>query len=312
MTPNVVSPQGPIPSTSSIRQAGKRKGQAQERHPPATSKGSRRSLAPPVLPVPSVSDEDEAVIAEPDNSESDLFSPGSTPEPAPRKQSRKRKRRRDDSDNEEEPGTVEIRVHKLAPAAGGNRALNEIDGFLQIVTEIFTTNAERIQKRDATLAKILDAFTEEVTIRLIEMTDAWDSHAVLAGTLKKAQRRKMALRQELLAIRRERGDIQREMEVVRQDHERGEQQMTDLKRQQDFIGDMQDLKARLNSSVDEESSVQVFPPPYLSMVPNNQNGVEAALIELRPLVAGKSGIAGRLASFNRFLERFDNAITRGS
>ena len=39
-----------------------------------------------------------------------------------------------------------------------------------------------------------------------------------------------------------------------------------------------------------------------------QNGVEASLIELRPLVAGKSGIAERLASFNRFLERFDNAL----
>ena len=207
---------------------------------------------------------------------------------------------------------MEIRVHKLAPAAGGNRALNEIDGFLQIVTEIFTTNAERIQKQDATQAKILDAFTEEVTIRLIEMTDAWDSHAVLAGALKKAQRRKTALRQELLALRRERGDIQREMEVVRQDHERGEEQMTDLKRQQDFIGDMQDLKARLNGSFEEESIIRVFLPPQLSMVPNEQNGIEAELIELRPLVAGKSGIAGRLASFNRFLERFDKAITAES
>jgi len=293
---------------------GRRKAQAQERPPPATSKGSRQSLAPPVLPSPFVSDEDEdAAIREPDDSESEAFLSESTPEPAPSKQTKKRKRRRDDPDDEEEPSTVEIRVHKLAPAAGGNRALNEIDGFLQIVTEIFTANAERIQKQDATQAKILDAFTEEVTIRLIEMTDAWDSHAVLAGALKKAQRRKTALRQELLAIRRERGNIQREMEVVRQDHELGEQQMTDLKRQQDFIGDMQDLKARLNGSYDEDATVvQVFLPPHLGMVTNEQNGVEASLIELRPLIAGKSGIARRLASFNRFLEQFDIAITRRS
>jgi hypothetical protein len=43
-----------------------------------------------------------------------------------------------------------------------------------------------------------------------------------------------------------------------------------------------------------------------------KNGVEAALVELRPLVSGKSGIAERLASFNRFLERFDNALTNAA
>lgn len=40
--------------------------------------------------------------------------------------------------------------------------------------------------------------------------------------------------------------------------------------------------------------------------------MEAALLEIRPLVAGKSGIAERLASFNRFLERFDMALTNAT
>lgn len=93
------------------------------------------------------------------------------------------------------------------------------------------------------------------------MTDAWDSHAVLSGACKKAQRRKAVLRQELLAVRRERGEVQREMEVVRQGHERGGEEMGDLMRQQDFIGDMLDLKGRLNGSAfdeDDEGAVQVI------------------------------------------------------
>src|SRR5204862_3881531 len=97
---------------------------------------------------------------------------------------------------------------------------------------------------------ILDAFTEELTIRLIEMTDAWDSHSVLSAAVKRAQKRKNVLRQELVAIRRERGEVRREMEEVRQVHEVGEKEMRELKGQQDFIGDMQDLKARVNGDDD--------------------------------------------------------------
>jgi len=147
-------------------------------------------------------------------------------------------------------------VHKLAPSSGGTRQLNEIDGFLQVATEVLTLTAERILRQDATQAKILDAFTEEVTIRLIEMTDAWDSHAVLVNAVRRAKKRKDGLRAELLAIRRERAGIAREMEAVRQAHETGEKEMADLKVQQDFIADMEDLKARLPET-EEEDSVKV-------------------------------------------------------
>lgn len=128
--------------------------------------------------------------------------------------------------------------------------MNEIDGFLQVTTEFLTLTAQRIQRQDATQAKILDAFTEEVTIRLIEMTDAWDNYAVLLAAVRRAQKRKNALRQELLAIRRERGEIQREMEAVRQAHETGEKEMVDIKRQQDFISDMEDLRVRTSAGDD--------------------------------------------------------------
>jgi len=103
----------------------------------------------------------------------------------------------------------------------------------------------------------LDAFTEEVTIRLIEMTDAWDSHAVLLAATKRAQKRKGLLRQELLAIRRERGDVQREMEGVRQGHEKGELEMRDLRLQQDFIGEMEEFKERTGSN-EEDDNVKVL------------------------------------------------------
>lgn len=152
-----------------------------------------------------------------------------------------------------------MRVHKLPPSAGGTRQLNEIDGFLQVATEVLNRTTSQILSRDATQAKILDAFTEEVTIRLIEMTDAWDSHAVLLAATKRAQKRKNVLRQELLAIRRERGDLQREMEGVRRGHELGEREMRDLKLQQDFIGEMEEFKEKIEDK-DEEDNVKVALP----------------------------------------------------
>jgi hypothetical protein len=81
---------------------------------------------------------------------------------------------------------------------------------------------------------------------------------VLSAAVKRAQKRKNILRRELLAIRKERADIQREMESVRQAHELGEQEMRDLKLQQDFIGDMEDLKARAPNAEEEEDQIKVF------------------------------------------------------
>jgi IS1 family transposase len=156
-----------------------------------------------------------------------------------------------------EPGSIEVQVHKLATSAGGTRHINEIDGFLQVTTEVLNRATAQLLRHDPTQAKILDAFTEEVTIRLIEMTDAWDSHSVLVAAVKRAQKRKNTLRRELLAIRKERADIQREMEAVRQSHELGEQEMRDLKIQQDFIADMEDLKARAPNPAEEEDQIKV-------------------------------------------------------
>ena len=187
----------------------------------------------------------------PEPSGSEVSSPEPSPSASPPPTSRRNKRDPDDIG----AGTIEVRVHKLPPHAGGTRNLNEIDGFLQVTTEVLTQTGQRILRQDATQAKILDAFTEEVTIRLIEMTDAWDSHSVLQAAVKRAQKRKNLLRQELVAIRRERGELQREMEVIRQAHESGEKEMRELKEQQDFIGDMQDLMARVS---DDDGQVKVF------------------------------------------------------
>lgn len=131
-----------------------------------------------------------------------------------------------------------------------------------MTTEVLNQTGQRILRQDATQAKILDAFTEEVTIRLIEMTDAWDSHSVLQAAVKRAQKRKNLLRQELVAIRRERGDLQREMEIVRQAHESGEKEMRELKEQQDFIGDMQDLKAKVSY---DDGQMKVFASVWMEI-----------------------------------------------
>ena len=241
MGPAVIeSPSSPIQSASNKREP-KRKSVTRDIRP-TPSKRPRRSL--PRGP--------QSIEPEPESeSPSEVSSPEQTPSP-PRTKSKTSKKRNQDAESDVETGTIEVRVHKLPPSAGGTRHLNEIDGFLQVATEVLALTAQRVLRQDATQAKILDAFTEEVTVRLIEMTDAWDSHSVLLGAVRKAQKRKNLLRQELLAIRRERGEIRREMEAVRQSHELGQQEMEDLKRQSDFIAEMEDLKARVNDDEGED------------------------------------------------------------
>jgi hypothetical protein len=213
--------------SNALSRAKKRKSLAPEKKAPP----AKRQKKPVPEPIPS---------PPPADSQSEISSP------EPERQPSKNKRQ---SSAEDGKGEIELRVHKLPTASGGIKSINEIDGFLQVVTEVLTSTGERIQRQDAVQAKILDAFTEEVTIRLIEMTDAWDSHAVLSGAVKRAHRKKNLLRQELLAIRKERGNIAREMELVRQEHEKGEKEARDLKAQQDFIADMEDLKAKITSDL---------------------------------------------------------------
>jgi len=87
------------------------------------------------------------------------------------------------------------------------------------------------------------------------MTDVWDKYVVLVGAVRRAQKRKGALRQELLAVRREREGIRREMEGIRQAHESGEEEMREFKKQQDFISDMEELKARVPDTDDDQIKV---------------------------------------------------------
>jgi len=237
------------PEPSSTRRSTKRKSVARATTPPAKRK--RKSLA--VVPQQPSSSIDIAS----DESEEN-YSPEPSPPPDQSKINSRNRDAEEDDEDDGRPKSVVVRVHKLPPSVGGTKLLNEVDGLLQVVTEVLTNTAERVQRQDTTQAKILDAFTEEVTIRLIEMTDAWDSHSVLLGAIRKAQKRKNTLRQELLAIRRERAEIQREMEAVRQSHERGEQEMINLKTQHDFIADMEDLKARVPAGDDEEQQVKVL------------------------------------------------------
>jgi hypothetical protein len=242
--PKVGQSSSPPQASTSTKKPAKRKSVAPDIRPPPAKKPRRP------LPPPSVSSESEDEILSSNQSAS--------PEPEPTT-NRRRKRQPEEAEGERtEPGTVELRVHKVSPTSGGTKQVNEIDGFLQVVTEVLTLTAERVLKQDATQAKILDAFTEEVTIRLIEMTDAWDSHAVLTGAVRKAQKRKNTLRQELLAIRKERALTQREMEEIRQAHELGEQELKDLNSQKDFIADVEDIKGRLDFGQEEDDIVEVF------------------------------------------------------
>lgn len=237
---------------SSIRSATtkrvmKRKNLDRDAGPPPSKRSQR--LPPPPPPPPEPESESEP---------SEASSPEATPSP-PRRQPKSLQGRREDaeSDADADAGNIEIRVHKLPPSAGGTRQINEIDGLLQVTTEILSNTTQRIQRQDATQAKILDAFTEEVAIRLIEMTDAWDNHAVLQAAVRRAQKRKNLLRRELLAIRSERAEIRREMEAVRQSHELGERELEDFKKQSDFIADMEDLNARVNGADEGEDHVKV-------------------------------------------------------
>jgi hypothetical protein len=159
-----------------------------------------------------------------------------------------------DSDGSD-PGTIGLRTHKLPPSLGGTRHPNEIDGLLQVVTEVLEHGTQTILARDVVQAKILDAFIEEVTIRLIAMTDVWDAHASLAGGLKRAGKKRQGLRGELVAVRREREEIAREMEMVRRGHEVKEKEFSEHLLQQEFIAEMEELRERVEDVVEDDAVV---------------------------------------------------------
>lgn len=138
----------------------------------------------------------------------------------------KKIRHGNDSDNE-----PDILGGDAIPFAG-RAGVNAVDVLAQICEELvssFLSNlheqarnaADAAARREVkTMMRTLELFGEELKTRLLEHTIALDTLHALRKRVRQAQRDKIALREEILRIRREREEVELRKDAVRVRHER--------------------------------------------------------------------------------------------
>ncbi|GAO49269.1 hypothetical protein SAICODRAFT_20917 [Saitoella complicata NRRL Y-17804] len=193
-----------------------------------------------------------------------------------------------------ESRSVQITTHKFSASNTTRAPTNELDIILALLTE----QLDRLRQRttiDARTRLILDAFTEEVTIRLLQMTDALDSYHSLVVANRRAGRRKGELRAELLRVRRERAGVRDRMTEVRRQHA----EAVEINEEMEGVGRFFEEVVKMR----EEDAGEVREAEEMK-------GMEGLLRVVGPVVTGEYAIAKRLSVFNGFLERVEEAIRK--
>ncbi|KAK4240979.1 hypothetical protein C8A03DRAFT_30948 [Achaetomium macrosporum] len=217
---------------------------AQQQQP---AKKARRGR-PPSRPQPQPEPQDDPQSTGPQPP------PQAKPKAKPRKQAKKKKPSNEDDGEEKESGSVAVTVHRFTKpriagdAADGERepnvdalngeipfanpgGVNAVDVLSKLCEELVETYMTKLEERgraaeDATtrreqktMYRALEAFHEEVKTRLLEHTIALDTLHALHKRVRAAQKEKLALRDEILRIRREREQVALRMDAIRIRHE---------------------------------------------------------------------------------------------
>ncbi|KAK9430575.1 hypothetical protein V1505DRAFT_393161 [Lipomyces doorenjongii] len=194
---------------------------------------------------------------------------------------------------------VRIMTHRLPPRDGGRDApvLSDVEVVSQVVSEQVSSSVHtqsRIFRR-----KVLEAYADELEIRFSEMCDAINAQGVLVRATKKARRNVMELRDQLLALRKERRDIADEVVSIRAAHMKGNMESKAenlVKEVLDAVAGVKSRAADLPAMGAEDDAIGDGPS-------EQRIGIIAELQKVVPLVCGHAGILGRLREFNSMLEQ---------
>ncbi|KAK9372585.1 uncharacterized protein V1513DRAFT_433636 [Lipomyces chichibuensis] len=199
---------------------------------------------------------------------------------------------------------VRIMTHRL-PSTGGSRGvpvLSDVDVVSQVISEQISSSVNTQSK--IFRRKVLEAYAEELEIRFSEMCDAVNAQGVLARATRKARRNVMELRDQLLALRKERRDIADEVVSIRAAHMKGSMEAKAENLVKEVLDAVSGVKSRGADipaiGAEEDAPGDGHSEPRI--------GIIAELQKVVPLVCGHAGILGRLREFNIMLEQKEEEL----
>ncbi|KAL7275835.1 hypothetical protein RUND412_001216 [Rhizina undulata] len=216
-----------------------------------------------------------------------------------------------EEDVEEEAASFPVMVHRLSKvegftlASGSQRGgVNAIDVINQVFMEIIDrfflklkSNAEK---------KAVESFKEELGVRFVELTDALENNIALATRVRRVQKQKTQLRNELLSLKQEREKIAVKIDNVRKTHEfataSSNIQLLLSTAFENISGTVERAKARQASEMPEDKD-------------SPMEGLDALLRKVSAVVTGGGsdggGLLAKVIEFNKFLERAETVLREG-
>ncbi|KAK9448473.1 uncharacterized protein V1518DRAFT_419073 [Limtongia smithiae] len=209
------------------------------------------------------------------------------------KQAKKRQQaNKVESDSSETQKFVKITAYKLSGTKSGSSNPSEMDVVTQVISEQMSAFAH--QQATSFRRRIVEAYSDEIGIRLSELCDAVNARSALDRASRKAKRKVTALREDLLELRRERRNLADEMNAIRHGHMKSKLESREEISIREIFDGLLNLKSRAAAEHGKHSNDEVQS--------NRRFGLVAELRKIVPLVGGEQGILGRLREFNNLLE----------
>ncbi|KAK9316706.1 hypothetical protein V1522DRAFT_402267 [Lipomyces starkeyi] len=218
------------------------------------------------------------------------------------------KRKKQNSDDDAVAGIddtqyVRIMTHRLPPRGSrGAPLLSDVDVVSQVISEQVSSSVNTQSK--IFRRKVLEAYAEELEIRFSEMCDAVNAQGVLARATRKVRRNVMELRDQLLALRKERRDIADEVVRIRAAHMKGNMEA----KAENLVKEVLDAAAGVKSRAADIPAMGAEEDAIGDGPSAQRIGIIAELQKVVPLVCGHAGILGRLREFNSMLEQKEKEL----
>ncbi|EON62486.1 hypothetical protein W97_01708 [Coniosporium apollinis CBS 100218] len=205
------------------------------------------------------------------------------------------------------PSTLEPSVNYPAPRIP---ILNAIDVLAQVTSEIsarlsdnLALQSQRQPSSDARARALLRrkratvrTFSAHLSDALFGLTEALDAGAALQSRLRAARKEKVALREELLDVRRRRQEVLVRMDQVRAGHARAQKEEGEREALSEGLFDIEVAVQRGRESAGAKGRGEEGPEEGVE-------GVVRGLVEAGISAKGEGGMLVRVRAVNAFLER---------
>lgn len=203
------------------------------------------------------------------------------------------KKKRNTNDDDDDDNVITLTIQKVPTRSGGTNRVNAIDVISQSITEMLESYQDKVSEK--WVQNALGQYKDLLSSRFFKLIDAIDTNHGMHQQFKKAESNRNTLRHQLLELRKERQNLQLEMQQVRNQYHHERENNSKLKQVGAFINDIKALRQSVGD--DHNNNEELIPV----------NNADISIIQ--PIVNQHYGALERLKQLTAKLADIDRTLS---